>query len=352
MIFNLIEIINIIASWSISGTLFGLLIYFLLNPEKVEKWASIFAKFFAFLSLKIEKLHISKDIQYKINSFRKEINKECEDLIPYEIEIKFINPTMFRKESCEHQEDKVIIIMKDRKNQDENFVKAAMISTEKTLIPNSRNYINPTLMKSIDLQFIKNLILSSNKTLLNYYIDNYLAPELKLNKKFKHIIRILEKLSDRGVFTRILLQELKDYGMLFYPKLSNKIHYKEPKYFFKILEELANKEHKIDINPNYIGEYIKMSIVMIGRPERVFTISGEIDITPYINWIFSCEKKGIKSIYLLALSKNIIAAKKTAKLLDEMPKRFKKFSESNYNVKINTKNFIAICIRYQILENI
>ena len=199
--------------------------------------------------------------------------------------------------------------MKDRKNQDENFVRAAIISTEKTLIPNSRQYIETGLIKSIDLQFIKNLILSTYTNKLNFYIDNFFTPNLKKDNKLEKNIQVLEKLSEQGVFTRILLQELNDYGLKFYPNLSNKNNFKESKNFFKMLEELAKKEHSIDINPNYIGENIKVSIVLIGRPEKVFQTYG-IDISPYLVWILSWEQKGIKNVYLLAWSLNVIAAKR------------------------------------------
>jgi len=103
--FELEEIINIIqtnVSWFIVILLIFLVLYFLLNPEKAEKWGSILLRVFSFVGKKVEQQYISKDIQFKLNSFGKEINNECKDLIPYKIEIKFINPASFRKDSYEH----------------------------------------------------------------------------------------------------------------------------------------------------------------------------------------------------------------------------------------------------------
>ena len=311
----------------------------------------MFYRFFASLSVKMEKSHISKDIQYKLNSYRKKVNKECEGLIPFKTEIKFINPSSLRSEIVRHKDNKLILIMKNRKNQDENFVKAALISTEKSLIPNARRYIDKTLIKSIDLQFVKNLILSNKKILLNYFIDRCLSPELRKNQELENYLRILEKLSKRGVFTRILLQELKDYGMNFYPEILNEKHFKEPRNFFKVLEELAYKKHQIDINPNYLGNFIKVSIVLIGRPEVIFKPGG-IDIGPYINWILKCEETGIKTIYLLAWGKNIIGIERICRHLSLLPDRFKKVSDSNYNVRLENKELVTKCIRYYVLKNL
>lgn len=344
------DLVNIILT---SGPWIILLIIIILicvYPEKVEKLSSMLSKLFASVSIKMEKSHISKDIQFKLNSFRKKVNKECKGLIPYKTEIKFVNPSSIRSEIIKHKDNKLLIIMKNRKNQDENFIKAALISTEKTLIPNARRYVDNLLMHSIDLQYVKNLILSNKKILINYFIDKCLGPELGKNNELEDNLRILQKLSDKGIFTRILLQELKDYGMKFYPELVKEKHYKEPKNFLVVLTELANKEHQVDINPNYKGDYIKVSIVLIGRPEVVFKPGG-VDIGPYINWIFKCEDIGIKTIYLLALGKNIIATEQICKQLDLMPSRFYKVSDLNYNVMLNKKEIVAKCIRYYLLEN-
>jgi len=349
MILNLTEIINIIVSWSISGIFLSILIYFLLNPEKVEKWGSIFAKLFSFFSIKAEKFQISKDIQSKLNLFRKEINRECENLIPCKTEIKFINP--LGKETIEHKEKKIIIILKNRKNQDENLVRAAVFCVENTLIPYARRYIEEHLRRSIDLQFIKNFIFSKDKNKLNYYIENYLNPELKRNNFLKNKIRILEKLSNQGIFTRILLKELKNYGLNFYSNLPQKAHFEESNYFFDKLRELAEKKKGENINPTYNGQYIKMSIVLIGRFHTIFK-GFRIITSPYIKWIYSCEKNGIKSVYLLAWRTNIFVAEKIAKRLDQMPERFQMISKSEYLVKIKIKKVKAICMHYQILKNV
>ena len=347
---DLTDLINIIVTGSPWVLLLALILFICIYPEKVEKIASLFYKLFSSYSIRMEKAHISKDIQFKLNSFRKEMNKECEDLVPYKTEIKFVRPTSIRHEIIKHKDKKLVIIMKNKKNQDENFIKAALISTEKSLIPNARRYVDNQLMRSIDLQYVKNMIITNKKILMNYFIDKCLGPELKDNENLETSLRILQKLSEQGVFTRILLQELKDYGMNFYPALSKEENLKEPKRFFKSLEELANKEHQVDINPDFIGEHIRVSLILVGRPHVIFKRGG-MNINPYINWIFKCEEKGAKTAYLLAIGNNIKAIKTICNRLDLMPERYKKSSESNYNAQFNNKQYKARCTRYYILKN-
>jgi len=365
MIFNeFIDLINLlIASWSITGVSVILLIYFLTHPEKVEKWESILASWFSFTGKKFKKIHISKDIQSKINTYRKEINKECEGLIPFKTSIKFINPFSFEKERVEHKEDKVIVVLKDKKNQDENFVRASMFSIKDILIPNSRRYIEPHLMNSIDLQFVKNLIFNQNKSKLNYFIDNHLSPKLDEDEKLKENINILEVLTERGVFTRILLKEIKDYGLKYYPEPPNIEYFKEPTSFFEKIKEFAYKKAGEDINPTFRGTNIKIGIVMIGRYSKVFTRTGDLNLDPYIQWVFKCEEEGISSIYILARDRTTLAAQNIAAILDQMPDRFEMVNNSVYTSKIRDHKILlkpriekkehkAICIHYYIKNNL
>ena len=79
---------------------------------------------------------------------------------------------------------------------------------------------------------------------------------------------------------------------------------------------------------------------------------GEIDIGPYINWILKCEENGLKTIYLLAMGRNVKATEKICNHLNLMPSRFQKISESNYNMEINKKTHITKCIKYKIVNNL
>ncbi|NVM19858.1 MAG: hypothetical protein HWN80_19300 [Candidatus Lokiarchaeota archaeon] len=338
-------------AWGIVIILVALIFYFIINPEKVEKWSSMLAHAFSFLGKNVEKQYISKDIQFRINSFGKEINKECDDLVPYKTEIKFINPSGFKKESCQHVKEKVIIFMKDRHNQDENFIIAAMVSTEKTLIPNSRIYVDKNLMKSVDLQFVKNLIVSKNESKLNSYVDKYFSPEIKKKKVLNENVQILERMTERGIFTRILLQELKSYGMNFYPKSTNQMITKETKAFFVSLKDLAYKKHQEDVKLQFNGSHIKVSFILIGITSKVFKPRG-INTNPYKQRAFLCEEDGIKTIYILAWGVNTIAAKMLTEELALMPDRFEKVSQNEFKVKLNNKKKIeAISIRFRLLKN-
>ena len=357
---ELSTIIGFVTSWSLTGVFAIILIHFLFHPEKIEKWVALIAKLFSFTSKKVEKIHISKDIQSKLNIYRKGVNKESEGLVPFKANVKFINPMSFGEDRVEHHEDKVIIIMKNRKNQDENFVKASLFCVENTLIPNARRYVDPQLMKSIDLQFVKNLIADVDKAKLNYYIDNHLSIQLENNNELVENINILDLLSETGVFTRIFLKVLRDYGLQHFPHPSIPEHYEEPRIFFEKIKEFANRKSGEDVNPTLEGKHIKISIIMIGRPTKVFTETGDVNVSPYMKWIFSCEDKGINSIFLLARDRTIIAAKHITYLLDLMPDRFEMVANSVYSVKIKNKYSLkdrdkkskVICTHYIIKENL
>jgi hypothetical protein len=354
MIFNLVDLtstINAITAWSIVIVLGALLVYFLKNPEKIEKWVSLLARLFSFLGLRVQKVHIQKDIQASLNSYRSKINKECEDLIPYKTEIRFLNASKIKKEDFIHEGDKIILILKDQRNQDDNFIRASLMSTQQSLIPHSRPYIEPGLMKSVDYHFVKNLITSEYRSRLNKFLQGYLLPEIKKNKTLSKDLSALEKIGEEGLFTRVLLQELRDYGLKLFPKLASSSYHKEPRHFFEKVDELANKKQYEDIPLSFDSEYIKTRFILVGRPDVVLR-DNYFNIDPYKKRAFLCESEGAETLYLLGRGISTEAIKDLVDELDRMPRKFEKNYESNYIIKRNKRNIKASCVRYTLLKNV
>ena len=103
-------------------------------------------------------------------------------------------------------------------------------------------------------------------------------------------------LDDLGYFTSILLRELWDVGRKLYPKAPSSSIKQETKDLLEMLNRLAEKRRGVDINPTLEKKNIKISIVLIARPEVV----SSYGIDPYIHYINECLGKGIFTIHILA----------------------------------------------------
>jgi hypothetical protein len=145
-------------------TIIILLWFFLKNPEKVEKWASIILKVGAYVNKKAERMYMSTNIQAEISQKRKELGLGG-DVFEFGVKIDWID-----EETAETdlKENKVVVMMKPFRSQARNLASVVTLYVPRAVLPKARNYVEQNLMKSIDYILSKSL-LENNPTALQYY---------------------------------------------------------------------------------------------------------------------------------------------------------------------------------------
>ena len=113
----------------------------------------------------------------------------------------------------------------------------------------------------------------------------------------------------------------------------------------------TKKKIGVDVDPTFKGEYIKTSLVLIGRSATLYTETKAINTAPYMRFIYSLEENGFKNLFLLAMEHTIPAALKIANRLELLNTRFKMESCDMYKIKNNKGKRKAICIQVTILRN-
>lgn len=136
-------------------------------------------------------------------------------------------------------ENKCVIMMRPYTNQFKNLAHVISAYIPESLLPKSRNYIEPILMESID-HTVSKAFLQNNTTALNYYVSNFLnePSETVINN-----IDLLEELNRKGFLTRILIPEYENLSQL-YPSSPNNTTYKESIELFECIQEYALKNEQ------------------------------------------------------------------------------------------------------------
>jgi len=277
-------------------TLLGLLVYFIKNPEKVEKWQSLIAGWFSFLSLKIEKSSVAKGIQSEINSFAKDVSSKAkESVIPYGVKVKWISDTT--REAFVSQ-GKVIVKMQHHKNQAKNLLYAVLDWVNRGLVPESRHLINKDVLRSLDFAFINKFFTEKKRfDSKQLFLDEIYEPEATKGSLIERYTSIFNKLDRKGLFTGVVLQEFASLGRRVGSAIPNKEIRSETIGFTNMLEKLSRKSRGKDISPNYKGLHIRCSIVLIAKPEKYFMYG----LSPYLNYINKCCTEGMKTFYICAI---------------------------------------------------
>jgi hypothetical protein len=321
--------------WAI--LLIGLLIYFIRNPEKAEKWASIIARLFSFISLKLEKSGVAKDIQSDINSFAKEVKSQTkEPILPYKVKVKWVNG--ITRESFV-KNGNVVVRMHHHKNQAKNFLYATLEWVDKGLIPEARHLLDKTVLRAVDFVFINEFLTKKKRyDVKQLFLDEIYEPEVTKGSSLERYCDTFNKLNNTGLFTGVALQEFSCISKKIGSAIPDEKIRFETIGFMNMLEKLARRSHGEDVSPTYIGEKIKCSIVLIARYEKYLTHG----LSPYLGWINKCCKEGICSFYVCAVGDpNIMIVRKIRDAYEES-KKISVVSENTF--PLNGSKAIVLCM--------
>ena len=303
----------------VGGIALVLLLTWVFYPEKIEKWAILLHKFFAYVSEKHERKYIAKHIESKINTHTEKLCSECKGALPYSIKIKWMK---IDNVESELREGKLIVKMENHRNQSKNFAYAVREYVPNTLIPKARRYVEPTLMEGIDYTTSKG-ILSDDTRALSYFAD-IAEKDFDAKPELKQVVDELDTLHRQGCLTRIILSEFAALSKL-YPSDPDKRIHQETVDFQKNVLEFATKEPEEDVDTRFNRKNMQVAIVPIARLSKLLTVGTR----PHLAFIDRTIKEGINRFYVTAVGVNIPYAKELSETLMET-RGFRKLSEDEY----------------------
>ncbi len=276
---------------SSAATIFILLWFFVKNPEKVEKWASMFLKVCAYVNKKAEKMYMATNIQASICEKRKKIGLDG-DVLDYGIKIEW---TTEETAETDLKENKILVMMKPFRSQARNLATVVSLYVPQALLPKSRSYVNKDLMKSIDYTISKT-ILQDNPTALQYYVNREIED---LSDESKDFLEVIAPIHNIGRLTRVIIPEFQSLSKLFPNEPNPEVHEET----VNLTKEVSNFETTTESVEGsrlgvFNGRYIKMAIVPVGSPIKLLT-SG---ILMHLKFIEHRLADGITHFYIVSAS--------------------------------------------------
>jgi len=280
-------------------TILILLWFFIKNPEKIEKWISMFLKLFAYFSERAEKGYMATNIQSSIAEKRKKLGIG-RDVLAYDVEIKWTDQDSIE---IDLKKNKVITMMRPFRSQANNFATIVSLYVPCALLPTSRRYVDPNLMTSIDYTISK-AILRDNPIATQYYVEREIK---KHSDEIKGLIEKVTFLHGLGRLTRVLIPEIQGLSNLYPLDPSSRIHEETLSF--------ANEIHRfetIEIPPEneegkgiFSGDHIKMAVVPVGKEQRI----SATGISSHLNFIKRQLAEGILHFYIVSSGINNVFAK-------------------------------------------
>jgi len=318
------------------------LIYLIIHPELAEKWGALLCNLFSHISRRAEKRSVALDIQGRINSFAKSLNREVAGIAPYGAKIEWITGQITRESFL--RDNQVIIKMDYHTNQDENIVRATLEYIIRGMFPDSRPHVDEKVIKSVDMVCTKRLLEKERKSALPYYYSEILNPSRKSDEEIDRYILVAHSLDKLGYFSRILLRELQSLGVKKQFSIPEQSTKDETKRFLDFLnQKVVRKQPGVNVDPTFIGQSINISIVYVAKGES---------IRRHLGWIKRCIEKRIESIYLCARGPyNISLVRELQTKLKSNSSLIEIFCEEFATPQLGGLKKDNICIRYDIRDD-
>jgi len=329
--FNIVfQIIGAMGSWAS----LGILIFYLLTSVPAFQGAGAWiARGLSFWKTG-EKSAVALKIQQSLNSAQEEISSEAKGIIPYPAKVEWIDKPSY----LDTDEEVVVIRMKEHEENPRNIAYAVIDYISKGMIPYSRPYIEKPIQTAIDSTMVKKILLEREKGALDYFLTNVLNKALG-EEGVQRYMNVMNDLDERGLFTRVYLEEVKELGLKLYP-INDQDALRETKEYVEHLNVLAiRKRGELGTANPYIGKKIKVAYILIAEPKKL----KREGFVPYIQYALHCVEEGAEAIYLLSRGKKNRPALKLADNI-ALTCKMKIVNVSEYEEIIEDYVLKALCI--------
>lgn len=291
------------------GLLAIAVILFAIFYDKFEKPIARVHNLFSWAGASWRRRAVKSEIQSNVNSFSHSVDKEVPNTMPYNMKLKFVNDI----DRAELKRDKnlVLVRIRDRKHDDKNFVHAMLAFCPVGVLPVSRPYLDDCLGDAIDLTVTRKFLNAIQyQSALNYLYKEVIEPETAQNPELDKLCGILDHFDEQGLFTRVVLRELRDFAAKVKTRYPTSAHKDETKQFVEYMDVIVKRKPGEKCETDFMGNCISMRLLMVGTTGTLSTKG----IAGYIHAVQWAKGKKIGMVYMAARDDYITDAERTAYL--------------------------------------
>lgn len=194
---------------------------------------------------------------------------------------------------------KAIVLLKYNKDNTQNIINTTAAYVHKTLLLNSKPYMDIGIHMAIDFTVIREFL---NKTSQKDFIVSQFVESCSNDvDTFSDAFQKVTKVEDEGLLTRVLLREYAVWGNRLAGKPRSPEYVLESKSFLDFIYNIATREFD-ELTPLIYNEKsIKVAVLLVAK----YDTYAEKGINPYVRRIREGFANGINTFYLLARNDKI-----------------------------------------------
>ena len=273
------------------------IIYVMIFPEKTEKITGWLLGLFNFGFKKIRQRSIKSSLQGRISTFARSMNEQVNGIMPYNVRLSFVKE--IDRTELDPENQVVIVRIRDNLEDDRNLVNSMMAFCSIGVVPQARQYLSKTMNAAIDVTVTRKLL----NDLKHYGALQYLYNEVLTEdgsdegKAREEFCRMFDALDESGLFTRVFLEEMRDFGARIASRYPTPFHNAEAVQFAEYVYQFTTRPTGSDMGDiGYDGNYISTAFVPVGTVETM--VSGGEE--PYLRHIRRLREAEYQKAYIIA----------------------------------------------------
>jgi hypothetical protein len=288
-----LQLLRALGPWAL---LVLVIVFVATNPEKTERLAGWALGFFSWAGRGLHHRSIKVTIQGQINTFARSMDTEVEGCMPFNMRLDFV--TEVDRAELEPTEQTVIVRIRDRLHDDRNIVHAMLAFCTVGVVPQARCFLQDAMNSAIDLTITRKLLNTQKHYSALHYLYNEVVPACSRAKPdLDRFCRMFDTLDEDGLFTRVVLAEVRDFGARIETRYPEESHGVEAAQFVNYVHDVGTREaHEDSASVGHLGRYIRTAFVFIGIGVKM----AEARETPYMNHLRRLRAMGYEKAYLAA----------------------------------------------------
>lgn len=287
-------LLGIIGSIGILGLI---AIFIIVFPEKVKLIQASITQLIGKCSFWARKSTIKNRIEGYCDSALKDFHKEIPDVDIPKLVVEWVDGDNF--DTIVKDNEAVVLLQYSHKDT-LNIVKAITAYVKDVFLIHAKPYLSASLHNSLDLSVIRYVlqrVRKNSKSTVSHFVKEH-SDELH---KYSATINKIEKVNDSGLFTRLLIRELDEYGNKLLGRIPEEEHSKEADDYLEFLYQIAMREPDEYTKLAFVRLDIKVGVLLVAKIDN-YQNNG---IRPYLNRIKRGFALGVNTFYLLARDERI-----------------------------------------------
>lgn len=244
-----------------------------------------------------EKKYLSNDLRGRLNLARRNLDYGRE-VLPQAVNIEWVEGTS--SDTYDLSEGEFIIRLDPAQNQAANIVRMAEAITRRTSLVGLRNVIEKPLREALHSNLVRKLLISiGNRQALDVFFPETL-PCIGSDPEFEAWHTRVVEIDDQGLYERLLLLELEDFGRRILGMVPRPYMIGEVEQLVQFVHKLATRREREEVPLQYLRAHMRVGVILVAKAATI----RDRGIEPYVEAArIHIETHQVSALYLIVWEK-------------------------------------------------